>query len=226
MTAPWKTKATAGAKREVPAAGAQPAVLIGLVDLGTHEETYKDEAKQSERTVEVRKLCLVWELTAEKMAGMKEANHVVSKVYNMSAAGHFGPKSGLRKMAEAVRGKAYQEGEDVDVSKMLGKPFLITITHGKSNAGNDYAKIDGIGPVPKGMAVPPALRTPFTWELDTGDVKDLEWLPYLFGEKVADVVARSLERKGAAPEPISEEGGNGDVTPADVAAADEDQIPF
>ena len=132
-------------------------------------------------------------------------------------------KSAIAEMEEAVRGKAYQDDDDVDVSKMLGKPFLITITHGKSNAGNEYAKIDGIGPVPKGMAVSPALHKPFTWELETGDVKDLEWLPFLFGEPVKDVVGRCLERKnnGQASAPITDDGG---ITDADRRAADD--IPF
>ena len=60
----WKVKAssTEGGDFELPPSGSYPAVLIGLIDLGTHDREYNG------KTDEVHKLLFVWELVTESKA--------------------------------------------------------------------------------------------------------------------------------------------------------------
>ena len=199
-----------GEYHEQPPAGNHPAVLIGLIDLGTHEESF-----QGQKPTKKRKVMLVWELTTEKMSGMKDANHVIANRYTFS----MHPKAGLRKVLESWRGKKYGDDEQVDVSAVLGKPCLLSVTH--STAGDRlYANVAGVQSVPKAMAVPAAQRTPVSW-LVGGALSDLpDWLPYIYGEPVIDVVKRCRELNGGAEEKGDAAGGN--LIPAGAYEA----IPF
>ncbi len=203
-----------GEKTEVPPAGAHPAVLVAIIDLGTHEDEYNGKATF------LRKCLYVFELTAEKMTGFKDRNHVVTKDFTIGGNGEIvlGPKNGLRKMLEGWRGSQYPEGQEIDIAGPLGKPCLVTIKHGKSGKGNDYAKIEAVAPVPKGLAVPPATHAPFAWEIgNTGEPPAEDWIPYLYGTPVVDVIKGSHEflkkpipkRNGGATEPEEEPVGAG-----------------
>lgn len=216
----FTVKATSGGGgREVPPAGSHPAVLVAIVDLGTHTETYKDQAAKS-----IRKVLLCWELTDEKVAGKKDENHLVCKDFSLT----FGTKSGLRKIVEGWRGKAFAEGEDFDLGKLLGKECMLTISIGTSSKGNEYAKIESVSPKPKGMTVPPAQRKPLLFEVGQ-DTAQLEWIPYLYGEAVATVIGRSHEARGTTPPPSTNGNGNGHANgngqPV-TASAESEEIPF
>lgn len=204
----FKTKAnnTGGEKFETPPIGNHPAILIGIYDLGTQENDYQGTSRR------VRQVYLIWELTTEKQEGFKDRNHVAGKPYTFS--GH--KKAGLRQLLEKWRGREYAEGEEVDVLAALGKSCLLTITHTQSG-DRTFAKVDGVGPVPKGLPVPPAQRIPFAWSIDEGmmalnvktgkleadptrkDPPDDDWIPYLYGEHPKDTVARSDEITGWKP---------------------------
>ena len=194
MSSPWDvTATTAAGGSEVAPAGSHPAVLVALIDLGTHEETFEDKVKGTSRTVDLRKVLMAWELTAEPIAGLKGGrNHVVSRDYNVT----FSQKSGLRKMIEGWRGKSFAEGEGFDLGKLLGQKCMVTVKHGTSARGNTFAKFDGVAPVPKGLAVPAPKIKPFAWSVDDGEFPIPDWLPYLYGESVADVIKRCKERNG------------------------------
>ena len=216
---PWGVTATSGgAKSEVPPAGSHPAVLVAIVDLGTHRETFKDE-KNGERTADLRKVLFAWELTSEPMSGMKDSNHIMTRDYNVT----FSNKSSLRKMVEGWRGKAFAEGEGFDVGVLLGKACLLTVTHAESARGNTYAKIGGIAPLPKVMTAPPPKRKLTTWMESGSDETELSWLPFLYGEPVADVVKRCLERtqskqpSAVPPDPMQE---------AAQASDQDEEVPF
>jgi hypothetical protein len=192
--APWKQTANNGTKTEIPPAGSHPAVCVALIDLGTHTDTVKDD-KGVEKQKDFRRILIVWELTAEKIAGLKDENHVIARDFNVS----FSSKSKLRPMVEKWRGKVLAEGEDFDLAKLLGQSCLLTVTHGKSARGNDFAKFDGASPVPKGMAVPKPQRKPLLWDVAEAELPDLSWVPFLYGDPVRDVINRSHERKGLRP---------------------------
>jgi hypothetical protein len=196
-TSPWSMKATAGGGGDrdnfVPPAGTQPAVLVAIIDNGTHREVYEDKEKGTSREVDVRKLALVWELPTRKISGYKDRNHVVAKGYTFST----GPNSKLRQLMETWRGKKYAEGENMDLGEILGQPFLLGLTHGTSAAGKKYARIETVAAVPEGMTVPPPLHTPFRWAIGDGPYPNPDWVPYLYGEPVRDIIARSMEGRAA-----------------------------
>lgn len=193
----FKNKATSGGgdnTYEVPPAGSHAGILVALVDLGTQEEDYQGQTKKT------RKLFMAWELTGEQTT--EGANFIVGRDYTNS----LGEKANLRKIIESCRGKPFAEGEEFDFSKMLNKPYLLTLVHKTSQSGKKYAKIESVGPLPKGMQAAPATKTPFMWEV--GDSATLpEWLPYVYGEPAAEVIARSQEAKGgittAAPTEVN-----------------------
>jgi hypothetical protein len=195
MSAPWKQKATkaGGGEFEIPEAGSHPAVCIGLIDLGTHTETFKDKQKGTERKVDLRKVLIVWELTDQPMTGMKNVNHVIGRDFNVT----FSDKSALRKMVEAWGGKKFKEDEEFDLSKLLGKPGMVTVSHGEGKtSGKAYAKFEAIAPVPKNMTVPPAQRKPVQWSVTDDDALLPDWLPYIYGEPAVDWITRCHEVKG------------------------------
>lgn len=211
---PWKQKATtAGGATEIPKAGSHPAVLIGMIDLGTHEETFEDKDKGTSKTVDMRKVLFAWELTAEPISGHKDGrNHVLVRDYNAV----FSQRAALRKMVEGWRGKSFIDDEDFDLQKLLGQKCMVTVKHGTSSKGNTFAKLDGIAPVPKGMAVPEPKIKPFAWAIGDGEFPDPQWLPFLYGEAVRDKISRSKEIKNGE-EPVN--AGVGAETEAD-------QVPF
>ena len=192
-----QTATSGGGATEIPPAGTHPAVLVGIVDLGTHTEEFEDKDKAGNKTgkkrvVDVRRILLAWELVTEAMAGKKDTNHVATKDYSLS----FTPKSGFRLMVEKWRGKAFADGEKFDPVKLLGQKCLVTIKHGKSAKGNDYANFDGVSPPIKGMTIPDAKSKPTTWTFKEGGaaLAAIPWMPtYLYGEKIVDLISRSKE---------------------------------
>jgi len=219
----FDVKASQGNVSEIPPAGAHPAVVVAVVDLGTHREVYKDD-KKGEREALVRKVFICWELTAERCAGFNR-NHVIGREYTLT----FSPKSKLRQMLEGWRGKKFNPDEAFNLGKILGQPCLATVTHGKSNAENTYAKLDSVAPVPKGLQVPKPGLTPFLWEIGQGEFPNQTWLPYTFynGERkpLKDVIEKSAEWRQLAGGAAAD--GNGAPKGELVSAgAGTDEIPF
>src|SRR5262245_56875671 len=95
---PFKRKATNTSNEdfELPPAGLHPAVLIGLVDLGTNTEEYNN------KEYEKHELFVAWELVGTKNNG--DEPFVVGQDYNES----LGKKSNWRKLLEGWRGRPFQ----------------------------------------------------------------------------------------------------------------------
>lgn len=199
---------------EIPPAGSSPAVLVAIIDLGTHTEA----GFQGKASREVHKIYLVWELTAEKKSASTQ-NHVIARDFNAS----FNEKANLRIWIEKWFAKPIPEGQEFDLTKLLGKKCLLTISHKEAaQSGRTFAKLEGISPVPKGLPVPDPQNDLISWEIGTGDpIPDQDWLPFIYGEPVADVIKRSHEwvDKALANAPTHET-----VPPAESENADE--IPF
>jgi|SRR5579863_4563365 len=233
----FNVKAGQGAASEVPPAGSHPAVLVCIIDLGTHEEDFKQQ-DGTVKTADMHKVFLGWELTAEKCAGFNR-NHIIGKDYNVSET--LSPNSNLRKLIEGWRGKAMQNDEGIDLGKMLGAKCMVTITHKESGRGNTYAVMGAVAPPPKGLAVPAPGQTPFIWEIGSGPIPDHAWLPYVFLNRervpIAKVIQASAEWMKlncyAPPKQPQHTKSNASDhtghTAAQVAEADEgdaNEIPF
>lgn len=189
-----KAKAGGGDYDMVPQ-GNHPGVLIGLIDLGTHYESF-----QGQNEKKTRKVLFVWEVEAE--VDGKDKRLVIGRDFNvyLNDKGEivYGQKSNIRKLLEGWRGKAYGEDEDIDLEAVWKKPCLVNVKHDKTNRGKDVAKVDGVNALPKGM---PPLKPTFECVLFSADSEaaapSQEWLPRLYGEKLPDVIGRSLERGGS-----------------------------
>lgn len=220
-----------GGAFEVIPADTLHAVLVGIIDLGTHAKTYKDQKTGKATRRNVRSVALVWEITEEAQQKKDGSNHFFAKEYNLS----FDVKSGLRLALQSVRGKAYQEGEEVDPTAALGKPWALTFIHSEKDKGGEkrvYANLDGVGKVKGGAKVPAPTIKPFTWEIGDGDPPDFPWMPRVYGQQIKDLIEASSEwqkLRYKAPKTRDHDPDNAEddeqLATAGMAK-DEDDIPF
>ena len=184
----FKTKATSGdgGDFELPPAGTHPAMLIGLIDLGTHESNYG--GKKTDR----HKILFIWELTAE--ANSQGQNFLIMQDYTWS----LNAKAGLRKIVEGFRGKSLADNEEYDLAEMLGKPSMINISEGLSGNGKKFMEVVSVSPPMRGLTVPPATREiyAFVFGLINSTLDAIEipaWVPKLYGRNVIDDIKASKE---------------------------------
>ena len=217
----WTQKASSGnggGDFESCPAGNHPAVLIGLIYLGTQDEV---KFQSNEREM-VHKVMFVWEIPDEKKAN--GTPHTIGRDFRLS----FHEKSAMRQLIEKWRGKGFGESEEFDIDRLLGQPCLLSVVQkpSKSNPDRSYAKVDGVGQLPKGMAKPKAINKPVSWVIEPGaKLPEMEWLPFLYGEPLKDVIARSQEWKDGYDEGSGKaEEDEVEVTPDGQAA--QDDTPF
>lgn len=194
---------------EIPPAETLPAVLIGLVDLGTQEHAYGVQVERK------RKVYLCWELTSERKSGSNQ-NHVIARDYTLS----LDAKANLRAVCDAVRGKPIADGEQFDLRKLLGRPCLVAVEHGTTDKGRQFAKVKGVSQPVRGMTVPKPQNAPYSWLI--GSEKPFEappWLPFLYGRRVADVIRGADELTGRKAEPAA-------VGDAAGPEAKEEEVPW
>jgi hypothetical protein len=212
---------------EVPPDGAQLSVLVGLIDLGSHERVYQGVSDGY-----YRQCALIWELLNEKQTDGRPF-YVIRQFTNS-----YHEKAALRQWLEKWRGKKYGEGDKIKLTDCLGRACLLTIIHGESKSGNKYAKVEGIGGVPKGMTAGKPVATPVAWAI--GDKKadgtpqpppDPDWLPWLIGKPIIEVIQSSPEWNGRpVPKRVPKaKAGNGAPSQADEEQRQEPDgadIPF
>ncbi len=183
----WKQVAKTGGGGDFEKAppGNHPAVLVALIDLGVQENEYNGEKTYQHRGF------FCWELTGEKNS--KGFNHLIGIDLTMS----MDAKSKLRGWVDAWRGRKTNDGEEFDISSLLGKKCLLSVTE-----KNGYPKIAGVAAVPKGMTVTEATHHLEIFSLDDikpdGSFTIPDWLPYLYGEPLKTVIERRCEEDQVA----------------------------
>ena len=190
MSTAFKGQAASKGEYEIPEAGSSPAIIVGLVDLGTQTRTYQGQ------TSEAHKVLILFQLDQVKSDGTP---FVLSKDETLS----FHRKSNLRKLAETIRGKAWDEGQPIDYSSLVGQTVLLTIETATSSSGSEYCKVSNITKIPKGMAkVEPQVET-ICWSIgdDMGELPS--WIPYLYGKRITDVISSSRELSGGVAPPAT-----------------------
>ena len=192
-----RLKAKSSGDFESAPPGNHPAVLVALIDLGTQETSYQNNVEWKPQVY------LVWELVTEKMTGTKDRNHVIGRSFTAS----LHEKSMLRGFIEKWRGAKLAEDAEFDLEVLLGKPCLLTVV--KTDKG--YAKIETATAIPADktgkplFAVPTPQNKPFFAPLDGPD--DIPaWVPFLYGEKVQDVIDRCQEAGSTATVPAGAPG--------------------
>ena len=156
-------------------AGNHVARCIGLIDLGTQEESYQGKPKQQ------RKILVKWETPLETKVFKVENGeqpYVISKEYTMS----LGEKANLKKDLESWRGRAFTEQElaGFDLKTILGAPCLVNVIHND----NGYAKITSVSPLPKGTTCPTAVNKFQYFSLEEFDKAMFDSMSDLWKKKI------------------------------------------
>lgn len=184
---PKSSENSGGGEYERCPAGTFGAVLVAIIQLGHHPEKKTNSKTGAEKMVDTPKVYFCWEIPSEKQANGKP--HVIGHKYTES----LHEKSALRKMIETWRsGKPLSEDEEFDLSVMIGKPCLLTVTLTEGG----YPKIGGVSGLPRGMAAEKPTYPLLVWEID-GNVPppQLDWLPYIYGNPVDVEIKASTEWK-------------------------------
>lgn len=196
MSMTFTKKATSGDGKdfEMPPAGSHPAILVGLVDLGTFEDNYN--GKKGEK----HKVFLVWELTAE--SDSEGRNFAVGRDFTFS----LGAKAHLRPIVEGFRGRAMVEGEEFDFGSLLGQPCMVNLSEGVSSKGKKFIEVASVSKPPKGLTVPPTTFEHFIFDWSAvGSTKDFDeltipdWMPRIFGRTLLDELKSSKEYGSLSP---------------------------
>lgn len=182
----WTLKANAGGGGgERPPAGNHPATLVAIVDLGSQ---WQEAFKAGDKSYWAPRAFFVYELTSEKKSGT-DKNHVIGIDLTLS----LGEKSKLRKFIEARTGRKLPSDGQYNIQDELGMPCLLNVIE-----KNGYPKIDSVSALPKGFPVPqPGYPlTAITLADIQGGQLIPDWVPWLYGEHLAEHIKRSKEIAG------------------------------
>lgn len=187
MAFTMKATSGSGGGTEKAPTGNHMAVLVGVFEMGTQEETFNGETSSR------RKVYLAWELVNEKMSGANK-NHVIGAALTQS----LNEKATLRKFIEARLGRKLGSDEEYDVSRELGQPCMLSVV------ANDkgYPRVEGVAAIPKGIPVPKPTYPPVAIPLEDfqNEGREIpEWVPWLFGSPLSDHIQACEEIGGAKP---------------------------
>jgi hypothetical protein len=127
--------------------GTHVAICNMVVDLGKQRKEWQGQER-------IRpEIFLRWELPNERLewtdkdGNAKEGPRVIGQTYTLA----LNDRANLRRDLEAWRGRSFtaEELAGFDVSKLLGVPCMITVTHSEKQ-GRVYANVTGVTGLPKG----------------------------------------------------------------------------
>jgi len=122
-------------------AGHHPAVLMAVIDLGTHSVEWLGVVRP------VRQTLLCWQVGLRRPDGTP---HVVSEPYKLSRT----PHSRLLTMISRWRGVNYFPRGQVRLEELLGKTARLTISRAVSATGRTYARLDRVAALPRSESLP------------------------------------------------------------------------
>ena len=176
--------------REPVPAGVFTARCYKIQHFGTVPDVYMGEHKLT------NKLRIDWELPTETKVFDPEKGEQpqsISKDYTAS----FNEKSNLYKDLTSWLGDLSQHDE-FDLNQILGNECMVNIQHKVSGAGNTYAYVASVTPMPKGVQCLPPVNPQFVWDYE--EHFDLGVLSNLH-EYFQNLIKSSLEYK-AKMEPV------------------------
>lgn len=187
-------------------AGAYAAVCDMIVDLGVQPSPGGQFAPK--RTLMVR-----FQIPSERVEITKDGQTrslpaVISRTLGLS----LNEKATLRQLLQSWRGRAFtaEELKAFDLSKVLGKPAFINVTH-SVKGDKTYANLTSIMPMPKGMPAPELEGEALIYSTDAPDAAVFDKLPPWVQEKIANRIVD-------APKPAAQPAK---AKPATAAVAEE-----
>lgn len=158
-----------------------------------------------------RRLYLRFEIPQERISyELNGVKHEGPLTIGQQFTASMNKKATLRLALEGWRGRSFTDDEaaDFDISKVLGQPCTLIVSHNRSG-DRTYANISSIGPIPRGMPKPTA-ENPLLYYGDD-DPADFDKLPNWLQEKI------KAQLKAPAPEPAESHATD---------APFDDDIPF
>lgn len=131
--------------------GPHAAICDMFVDLGLQETSGKFGGKIQ------HKVYFRWQIPGERLSYEKDGQKfegpmTIGAKYTLS----LHEKATLRKLLQSWRGRAFTPDElkKFDVTTVLGKPCLLSVSHAPKDGGGVYANIDTAMRLPPGMPAP------------------------------------------------------------------------
>ena len=152
--------------------GVYMAVCVGVVDLGEqYSEMYKSYSN---------KVKFVWALPSEtiEVEGKTEERQL-SREFSIATK----KTSKLRTFLGSWNSKNYTDEEymELDLFEQVGKACQLNVV---LNDTGEYANVDSVMPIPKGMPAPVSKTAFFTWDMDAWDDAVFETLPEWTREQI------------------------------------------
>lgn len=169
------------AKAKVPPVepGTYMAICVGVYDLGEQQTEFQGKTRYSNQ------MMFTFELSGVtiEVDGERKPRQL-SRRFNVSTS----KKSNLRRFLTSWRGKAFTDEEirAFDTDTLLGRTAMLQIVHDESG---EYANIDGVMQIPRGMPVPTTDSELYKFNLDAWDDKEFAALP----EWVQETIKKSTQ---------------------------------
>jgi hypothetical protein len=164
-------------------AGIHKAVLVAIVDLGTHVKTFRNGGRGPWHEV-----ALVWEV-AERLRpdGLP---FLLVRQYTASLA----EGTNLRGLLETLDRQKFADELDVELEDYLGRPCLLKVSREVSPSGRLYHRIDDVLVLDQGMAAPEHTRDLLYFDTDLGEPgPGFDDLPLVFVDGQLTPIVAAIE---------------------------------
>jgi len=192
-------KDSGGTEFEKLPQGAHMAVCDMLVNLGTQKTEWQGQVKFQP------KIYLRFQVPSHRVTIKDEDKPmVIGEVFTLSLS----EKSNLRPLLESWRGRGFtqEELDGFDITKVLGLPCQLSITHSTAKNGKTYANITAAMPIPEGMTAPTLEGEKVLFESMETTPAAYDSLPKWLKEKVD-----GQEVETPAPNPAPAGGPNDEI---------------
>ena len=191
----FKVKTSAGADFEPAPAGTHNAVCTRLIDMGTQDGGMYGPKRQ---------VMIGFEID-ERDPATDNKRFMVFGYYTLT----LGEKANLRKLLVGMRGKDYDNDEEVDVAAIVGKPATLNVVHKEKQGGGTRAIIDSAGRLMKGMEplTPEGGTICVSLDADAFDEAEFEKLSDRMKERLQETpewAALADPNAGKNPQPVGQ----------------------
>jgi hypothetical protein len=154
--------------------------LIGIIQIGKVTENIPGKAP-----MEIQKIRLTFEFPDE-LHSFKEGEDTKPLIHSQEFTLSMHAKSKLRPIVEGIIGTSLtdEEAYGFNIESLLNKTCLVSIKHGKTAKGSDYAKIATTSPLMKGQVAKQAFNELKVLTYENFDEKYFETLPSFIREKM------------------------------------------
>lgn len=164
------------AKPSIPpvSPGTYVGICVHAIDIGEQLVTFKDKKNYSNQ------IMYVFELVGEfiEVDGVQQPR-TLSRTFTFSKS----EKSGLRKFVESWQGKKFSNEEfgEFDTNDVVGKEAMINVV---LNDSGEYANIDSVIPLPKGMSAGTPQSKLIKFDIDPWNQAAFDGLPEWAQERI------------------------------------------